>query len=527
MKLTFTIVALFFYYFLNAQKAGTLDSSFGVNGKVLIDPGDYYSFAIDKAVLQQDDKIIQVGNYEPVQANFLAMRYMPDGSIDYNFGDSGKAIIEFPLDYAEGYAAAMQPDGKIVIAGDGYKGMFNTVSYGLIARLNPDGSIDSSFGKNGWIKNNYSNDVSFYTVLIQPDGKIVAAGISGSYYAIISRYLPDGTPDVSFGVQGNSDIQGSISCSGLQSNGDIICGGWTTNKFNPNFLVLRFLSNGSLDNSFGINGEAVTSYNQSGEQIFDLKISADDKITAGGLNNDGRQTDFAVARFNSNGSLDSSFANTGKTTIILNDTGSECSSVALQKDGKILLAGSNDFNNNQDGDYALIRLRSNGSVDSSFGYNGLTTTDFAEQDFGNSVFLQHSGKIIVAGASWYPDFDASLARYNNDDLSKKQIIVQKIKHYIQTHNDARATTLNTISIYPNPAQNILHVEGLSSSQKTTLTVVDFNGNIIVSRELSPVPSNTGVVNNGYDLNVSSLHAGNYLLKIEMNGEVVTRQFVKE
>jgi uncharacterized delta-60 repeat protein len=337
MKMTFTLIALFSFSLLHAQKAGTLDSSFGVDGKVLINSGNYYSYAIDNAVLQQDDKVIQVGNYEPVQANFLAMRYMPDGSIDYSFGDSGKAIIEFPLDYAEAYSAAMQPDGKIVLAGSGYKGMFNTITYGLIVRLNPDGSIDSSFGKNGWIKNNYSNDVYFNTVLIQPDGKIVAAGTSGSYYAIISRYLPDGTPDVSFGVQGNSDIQGSISCSGLQSNGYIICGGWTTTEFNPHFLVLRFLSNGNLDNSFGNNGEAITSWSQSGEQIFGLKIGPDDKITAGGINQDGGQTDFAMARYNSNGSLDSSFANTGKTTVIFLDSSTYGSAVALQKMVKLFL----------------------------------------------------------------------------------------------------------------------------------------------------------------------------------------------
>ena len=185
-----------------------------------------------------------------------------------------------------------------------------------------------------------------------------------------------------------------------------------------------------------------------------------------------------------------------------------------------------------------------------------------------------------------------LARYNNDEINKKQIIITKIKRWIQHHNgiewdnmpgiqsyavqksmdgihwttvyrsqvtantahysDPTPSSTNTtyyrlqttstsnafansnviairndydIKISPNPAQNILHVEGLSANAK--LTVVDFNGNVIVSRELSPVPSNTGVVSNGYDLNVSSLHAGNYLLKIETNGEVVTRQFVKQ
>ncbi len=163
----------------------------------------------------------------------------------------------------------------------------------------------------------------------------------------------------------------------------------------------------------------------------------------------------------------------------------------------------------------------NGLIDSSFGVNGEITTDFAGYAGSGitSIGLQTSGKIVAIGTSANTnDYNISLARYDNDAKTKKQIIIQKIKHYIQTNNDAQATTLNNVSIYPNPAQNILHVEGLSANTK--LTIVDFAGNIIVSRELS-------VVSNGYDLNVSSLHAGNYLLKIETNGAIVAKQFVKE
>ncbi len=167
-----------------------------------------------------------------------------------------------------------------------------------------------------------------------------------------------------------------------------------------------------------------------------------------------------------------------------------------------------------------MRFTSIGNIDSTFGDNGIQTTQTIKSHSAiSSSVLQKNGEILCGGSSGETDI---LARYNNDDKSKKQIIIQKIKHYIQTHNDAQATTLNNVFIYPNPAQNILHVEGLSANAK--LTVVDFAGNIIVSRELSPVPPNTGVVSYGYDLNVSSLHAGNYLLKIEVNGEVVTKQF---
>ena len=112
-----------------------------------------------------------------------------------------------------------------------------------------------------------------------------------------------------------------------------------------------------------------------------------------------------------------------------------------------------------------------------------------------------------------------MLRYNND-YTKKQIIIKKIKHYISTHNNAQTTALNTVSIYPNPATNYLHIEGLQSSN-LKLTVVDFAGNVALSVQLSAFSSSS------YNLNITSLKQGNYLLKIETNDGLVTKQFVKE
>ncbi len=116
---------------------------------------------------------------------------------------------------------------------------------------------------------------------------------------------------------------------------------------------------------------------------------------------------------------------------------------------------------------------------------------FFENTYGSDItsgigLLQPDGKVLVSG-SFFTDkngflYSVGLLRYN--DETKKQIIVQKIKHYIQTHNNVQATTLNSVSIYPNPAQNILHVQGLSST-KAKLTVVDFAGDVAFKRFLSP------------------------------------------
>ncbi len=294
---------------------------------------------------------------------------------------------------------------------------------------------------------------------------------------MVARYLPDGSIDNSFGVSGVAkhslgvDISAQLSSIMLQSDGNIVCGGEAVPPNTPGGMAMvRFAAGGLIDSTFGGNGQVITTFNDE-SSIIKLLVQKDGKIIgAGSLTPITDTAKFIVARYLPNGNIDSSFGSDGTTTTLIQDQ-ALCSDALLQANNAILLAGIS---------------------------NKLTYPQSS-----NFTFVE----------------------YNNDDLTKKQIIIKKIKHYIQTHNDAQATTLNNISIYPNPAQNILHVEGLSANAK--LTVVDFNGNIIVSRELSPVPSNTGVVSNGYDLNVSSLHAGNYLLKIETNGEVVTKQFVKE
>jgi uncharacterized delta-60 repeat protein len=330
----------------------------------------------------------------------------------------------------------------------------------------PDGSHDNSFGTNG-IVTNFTSLAIANANFIQPDSKIVAAGDNGQK-ALLVRYNTDGSMDEGFGSFGvaatkiNNFVSHVLDAT-LQTDGKIVTVGTTSDGFTYNTMLLRYLPNGNLDSSFGTNGMLVSQL----------------QYSSAGLH------------------------------------------IALQKDDKITISGYT-LNETGQAQFLLERFNSNSVLDSSFGNNGVAITDIGYPGEANGLIIQPSGKIVTTGFAINASIDtteyyAALARYNND-ASKKQIIVQKIKHYIQTHNDAQATILNAISIYPNPAQNILHVEGLSSNAK--LTVVDFAGNIAISQQLS---ANSQY----YNLNIASLHAGNYLLKIEANGEVVTRQFVKE
>ena len=536
MKLIFTLIVLFFSVELMAQKAGTLDYSFGDSGKVLTSSSTGYLDCTGGG-LQSDGSIIAAGGVSFLNSNtddFFAIKYSSNGKLDSSFGKKGLAVLK-GLGEAE-TEAKVQPDNKIIIAGynTDLSGSFYAITAG---RFNADGSVDSAFGTNGSIANNAGEDCS--DIALQPDGKLLLTGTTGIAF-ITLRYMPDGTLDNSFGNNGSVTTNFGNGTPKLgnanlvQSDGKIVVAGGD----NERIMLARYNTDGSLDETFGNNGEVISDITNINplNKVYDMTLQPDGKLVLTGTTGD----EFGIVntmilRYMPDGSFDTAFGNKGIVIRAL-QYNSDAFNMALQKDDKITISGYT-IPDGVNGHFLVERYNTNGTIDSSFGNDGYQITAMDESDVAETTLLQQDGKIVLAGAAYNnqndpSSYEVALARYNNDE-SKKQIIIQKIKHYIQTHNDAQATTLNAISIYPNPAQNILHVEGIPSTQnlptgrQAKLTVVDFNGNVIVSRELSPVPSNTGVVSNGYDLNVSSLHAGNYLLKIETNGEVVTKQFVKE
>jgi uncharacterized delta-60 repeat protein len=518
MKINFTLLALCFSVVLMAQQhPGTLDYSFGDSGKVISKNfGDCYDMAV-----QADNKIVCLGDSGVIGLrNLRIVRYLPDGTLDSAFGKQGildPVVIETIVTPT---SIAIQPDQKILAAGSGYK---NGIPTNVLLRILPDGTMDNSFGVNGIVDSTFGIGESFPYITLQPDGKIVEVSW---YYPgfLLVRYNPDGSLDKSFGNNGTVltgfggvTIPTSIA---LEPDGKIVIGG-NYNATYTEFLLARYTTNGTLDGSFGHQGIITTNFGKYGDAIDDIVIQPDGKIIVGGQT--GLQFDFqnenvAIARYQINGDLDDSFANAGKATVIFPNFDASADRVILQPDNKIVFAGEIYSLFSPVQDFALGRLLNNGNLDSSFGVDGETTTDFGLVEQTGGLALQN-GKILLAGTSltYSPqdETDYALARYYSDSLTKKQIIAQKIRHYIQTHN-VQATTLGNVSIYPNPAQNMLHVVGLSSAQ-TKLTVVDLNGSIRMQAVANAA---------SFNLNIASLYAGNYMLKIETNGEVVTKQFVK-
>lgn len=402
---------------------GDLDPTFGSGGKVVTNFNLPASGASAVAI-QSDGKIVAAGFTFDENANidFGAARYLPDGTLDSTFDTDGRVTTDFFGFFDLANALAIQPDGKIVLAGSAFNGVRNDFA---LVRYNPDGSLDSSFDGDGRLTTDFTGggDIA-YGVVIQPDGRIVVAGVSNNLASsddvAIARYNADGTLDSTFGVGGKilTDLSGGGETAFgivLQPDGEIVVVGSATQTNSTAFvcLILRYDSHGILDPTFGSNGVVLT-----GVLVpRAVALAPDGRIVVAGGTSDpaGPGSLFAVARFLKNGALDTSFDGDGWKTTDLPGFDESAAAVAVQPDGKILAAG---FSANPDFtlDFALLRYDTNGPEDPTFGALGRVITDFAgSSDGASGIALQADGKIVLAGsavlAGFNPDF--ALTRYLN------------------------------------------------------------------------------------------------------------------
>ena len=312
-----------------------------------------------------------------------------------------------------GSSVTLQADGKILVAGESY------YDFALV-RYNADGSLDTSFDSDGIVKTDFSNSYDGGTsVTLQANGKILVAGVSNSQFAL-ARYNSDGSLDTSFSGDGKVTTNfGSeyyyVSANAVTvlANGKILVAGTSGASSDSNFTLIRYNANGSLDTSFDSDGIVITNTASTLDYGYSVAVQANGKILLAGTSNnyDDRQYEFALLRYNSNGSLDTSFDGDG---IVLTDFGANNYgigySVTTQADGKILVAGTSEE------DFALVRYNSNGSLDTGFDGDGKVTTDLGSiSDSGRSVTIQNDGKILIAGYSNNgANIDFALVRYNSD-----------------------------------------------------------------------------------------------------------------
>jgi len=353
------------------------------------------------------------------------------GQLDASFKFRGRIILTDVGDgtFEAAHAIAVQPDGKIVAVGFSSPAVGPSLDFVLV-RYESTGRIDRQFGDNGRVLTDFtgtgSTDEAF-GVAIDSIGRIVVAGYSSSTVGVdlaVARYNPDGTPDNSFSSTGKvlTDFGGSDAATAvaIDWNDKIVVAGYSNAGGTSDFAVVRYNVDGTLDTTFNATGRVLTDIGVgSGDFATSAVIQLDGKIVVGGLSDaSGIPYDFTLVRYNPNGSLDLSFNTTGKVLTDFSGSGSydALQALAIQSDGKIVAAG--DSVSGGGSSLAVARYTTTGILDGMFNATGKVLTAFASGNVSaQAVVIQSDGKIVAAGS--FDDGnregpDFALARYNVD-----------------------------------------------------------------------------------------------------------------
>jgi uncharacterized delta-60 repeat protein len=406
-----------------AAADGDLDSTFGSGGKVITDFSGRSNGA-NAIALQADGRIVIAGSALSAAGppDFAVARYNSDGSLDASFGSGGRVTTDFAGRSDNAAALTVQPDGKILVAG-GADMAGTQIDFALV-RYNSNGSLDSTFGAGGKVTTDFNGGLdAVSSIVLQTDGRIVVAGFAtaGDPHMALARYNTNGTLDLSFGSAGKvvTNINGTrdfANALAIQSDGKLVAAGSTLTALGSfvMFALARYNPDGSLDATFGSGGKVTTqvvSGDGEDDEIFALAIQPDGRILAAGRANFAQ--DFGLARYQTNGALDTAFGTNGVVTTDFNGSIDRALGMVLQIDGKIVLAGAANLTTGSTGDFGLARYNSNGSLDSTFGAGGKVVTDFGGHvDTARGVVLQSDNKIVAAGSTaGISDSDIGVARY--------------------------------------------------------------------------------------------------------------------
>jgi uncharacterized delta-60 repeat protein len=494
-------------------QTGNLDPTFGEGDGVVTT-----SFVEDQRAngygiaVQADGKIVVSGGTRtvgPIELPVLA-RYLPDGSPDESFHGTGKFII--PLEEASGYSQAvtLQPDGKIVMLATVYDGIENQSA---VFRFNPDGSPDNGFDEDGVVLTTFNTKrLNVNALAIQPDGKILVGGYMGFdqdsvYYILVIRYLADGSPDHTFGMNGIDTLHvgqsyTSISALTLQPDGKILGAGYAVINNNEDMFVIRLHANGSPDLAFGVNGLAYTQFGVGEDRATGIGLQPDGKIVIGGYAHSllTNYSAFAAARFHADGTLDESFAGDGMTTIVASGYADAARTAILQPDGKLLLGGYAHSNVTGGADMTMIRLDHNGLPDLSFDGDGIAIYEdgLLISSEIHELAIQPDGKIVGTG-------------FNRVDGLNSIGVARIISGLTVSAADAAIPDVR-LSIFPNPTQQEVNViYSLDQSDIISIHLLDIQGRFI-GRLMPPQDRSQGSHHETLMLR-DDLAPGNYFINI--------------
>jgi uncharacterized delta-60 repeat protein len=378
---------------------GDLDPTFSGDGRQTTDFGGGGGGAQGVAV-QDDGKIVAAGGSE---GHFALARFLSDGSLDASFAGDGTLITDFGPGGSVAFDVAFQANGKIMAVGG--------AGDSALARYTADGSLDTTFGGDGTAGLGKSG----YALAIQPDGKIVIAGASEGNFAV-SRYNPDGSLDTTFGggeqrVDFGAEYDAAFDVA-IQRDRKIVAAGNGGREFG----LARYNADGSLDASFSGDGKQTTSFhpdwdNSAYDSASGVAVQGDGKIVAAGT----AGLEFGVARYDTDGSLDASFSGDGKQTTAFGSLWGETGTgVGLHSDGRIVVVGTCCWTDLGPA-FGLARFNLDGSPDTTFSDDGRQGTVFdppGSSASANDLAIQPDGNIVVAGStSFEGGGDLALARY--------------------------------------------------------------------------------------------------------------------
>lgn len=408
---------------------GCLDTAFGNGtGKVMAPPGMWIQ-GMTIANVGGVDKIVAVGaSTDPcmrsISLDWILARYNLDGTLDTTFGAGGTVKGGYSGGQAEAYAVVVQPDGKLLVGGSTPSEKLTYVP--AVARYLANGTLDTTFGTGGVVNVPYDRHGGWVASLaLQPGGKIVATGCSAYPCRLtVFRLNANGTLDASFNGTGQyvytaaGSVGRSIVVQTIGSQiGYVVAGNMVKSNGIASALLFRFTANGLPDTSFGSlhTGMVLTDFFGYYADFFGLVVDGSNRLLADGqvkASADNSSAQMAMARFNLDGSLDTSFNNSGIVSISPS-TGIQIGTqaVALQSDGRILVTGSGQG-------MVTSRFTVDGLLDSSFGNSGLVNECFTSYCFAQDYALvtRSDGTVFVGGTTITTDGTnkyayAALARY--------------------------------------------------------------------------------------------------------------------
>lgn len=394
--------ALCFTVIYNAQlicAPGDLDTTFGTDGTVVthVSRNDF----ITSCTVQADDSILVGGSANGYYQRTCVARYTPNGDLDTSFNTTGINIFKVGVE-SQGQAIALQANEKVLITGYAFEDLTKVAT----SRLNTDGTLDTSFNSTGSVTTQVFWGATGNSVVVQPDTNIVVGGLSYNSQSdfMLLRYDASGALDSGFGTGGrvttSIDYGANINKIALQADGKIVAGGYSYDgSYASRFCLARYNTDGTIDTSFGTSGIVQTTIGTACE-INSIAIQDDGYIVVAGfaLDVDGI-TKFALARYDTDGVLDTNFNTTG-TVITQIQYEAKAYSVLIQPNGQIVVGGYSYADLATQ--FALARYDTDGSIDTSFGTNGIALTTIGGHNSDSkikSLAIQSNGDIIAAGES--------------------------------------------------------------------------------------------------------------------------------